>query len=161
MLLTCTKCKEVKDCSLFHKYDKKKNGFTSQCKACRNETRKQNYWKDPEASKKRRADYIKFLKETDPNKLFISNRNSKLKKAYGIDVSQYQKMLESQCFKCAVCNKEHIEAEKKRLVVDHCHTTNKIRGLLCNNCNTALGLLQENLDTINNLKNYILTYKQI
>lgn len=160
MLLTCTKCKEVKDCSLFHKYDKKKNGFTSQCKACRNEARKQNYWKDPEANRLRVAEYKKFLKETDPYKLFITGRNSKLKKAYGIDVNQYQQMLESQNFKCAVCGKKHIESEKKRLVVDHCHKSNKIRALLCNNCNRALGLLQENLDTIDNLKNYILTHKQ-
>lgn len=161
MILTCTKCKEEKDSSLFHNYNKKKNGFTSQCKDCRNEARKEQYWKNPEQSRKKVDDYRKHLRQTDPHKLFISARKTNLKKCYGITIEQYQLILESQDLKCAVCNKEHQELEKKRLVVDHCHTTNKVRGLLCNNCNTALGLLKENVQVVDKLKDYILLHNTI
>jgi len=161
MLLTCTKCKEEKDSSLFHRYDKKKNGFTSQCKACRNENRKRNYWLDPEKSKAKVRNYRQHLKETDPQKVFLSNRKNNLKRAYGISLEDYNEILKNQNFKCAVCEKEHIEAEKKRLVVDHCHNSEKIRELLCNNCNTALGLLKENVQVVEKLKDYIIKHQTI
>jgi hypothetical protein len=161
MILTCTKCKEVKDSSLFHRYDKKKNGFTSQCKQCRNEKRKTFYWSNPEKERNKTQKYRKHLRETDPQKLFLSNRNTKLKQAYGIDLEQYDKMLKAQACKCAVCGKEHVEEEKKRLVVDHCHDSEQIRELLCNNCNTALGLLKEDIQVIDKLKDYIIKHQTI
>jgi Recombination endonuclease VII len=39
--------------------------------------------------------------------------------------------------------------------VDHCHTTGKIRGLLCGNCNSALGLIKENIPSMENMIAYI------
>jgi len=41
------------------------------------------------------------------------------------------------------------------LAVDHCHDTNKVRGLLCKNCNTAIGLLKENLETMTKALEYV------
>ena len=161
MLLTCTKCKEVKESLLFHRYDKKKNGFTSQCKQCRNETRKNSYWKDSERAKEKTRNYRKNLRETDPHKLFLSNRKTNLKQTYGISLEEYDKMLQEQSSKCDVCGKEHEEVPKKRLGVDHCHTTGKVRGLLCANCNTALGLLKENVQNIDKLKDYIIKHQKI
>ena len=81
---------------------------------------------------------------------------------YGINNELYAIMAEQQVFKCAVCNdKETTKNNKgavKRLSVDHCHTTGRIRGLLCHNCNVALGLLNENTNTIKNLYKYIVKY---
>jgi len=46
---------------------------------------------------------------------------------------------------------------KTKLVVDHCHSTGKIRGLLCHNCNRALGLMQDNVETLQNAIDYLKT----
>ena len=160
MEIQCTKCKEVKDSSLFHSYSKKKNGFTSQCKSCRNLNRKEQYWKNPELAKKKQADYRSTLKQTDPEKVFSSNRASKLKSSYNLTLDEYDKKLKDQNYKCDVCGKEHQEEVKKRLVVDHCHETKIVRSLLCANCNTALGLLKENIETIEALKNYLIKFRK-
>ena len=59
------------------------------------------------------------------------------KRRYGLEVEEYQTLLLKQENKCAICKIE------TALEVDHCHTTNKVRGLLCEKCNRLLGLGQE------------------
>lgn len=66
------------------------------------------------------------------------------------------KCLELQQNKCAICFKDFLEM-KVRPAIDHNHITGKFRGLLCSNCNTALGLLKENQETILNALNYLKT----
>jgi hypothetical protein len=61
-------------------------------------------------------------------------------KQHGIDVETYQAMLLDQNGGCAICGNGPGSGRKKRLCVDHNHTTNKLRGLLCDRCNKALGL---------------------
>jgi hypothetical protein len=55
---------------------------------------------------------------------------------------------------CQVCGVAEEELNK-RLAVDHCHTTGKVRGLLCGKCNTALGQLDDDLDKISALYSYL------
>ncbi len=64
-------------------------------------------------------------------------RNSELKKGFGITIDDYDKILEKQDFKCAICRIPQSSLEK-RLAVDHCHKTGKVRGLLCLSCNTVI-----------------------
>ena len=60
------------------------------------------------------------------------------KKNYNLSWEQYQEMLTNQCHVCKICGQP--ETKKNHgLSVDHCHTANKIRGLLCGNCNSILG----------------------
>lgn len=84
-------------------------------------------------------------------------KNSRLKYKYGISLEDYQKLLDSQNGVCAICWDKNIY--KKTLVVDHCHTSDKVRGLLCDNCNLALGLTKDNpeilLRAIKYLNNYL------
>ena len=54
----------------------------------------------------------------------------------------WEELLVKQNFCCAIC-KTHQSKLKKRLVVDHSHSTGEVRGLLCANCNAAIGLLQD------------------
>lgn len=54
--------------------------------------------------------------------------------------------------KCWVCGRG---GEVARIVIDHCHETQKIRGLLCHNCNLALGLLRDDQEIVHNLLSYI------
>lgn len=58
-------------------------------------------------------------------------------KRYGITKEEYQDMLKEQSGKCRIC--DSLPKEGKRLDVDHCHSTQNVRGLLCNNCNRGLG----------------------
>lgn len=69
---------------------------------------------------------------------------------YGLTLEQYAKMLEEQGGVCKICEKpeSYIDVrfgKIRPLVVDHCHTTGKVRGLLCNNCNTGLGQVADNI----------------
>jgi hypothetical protein len=66
-------------------------------------------------------------------------RQGNLKRSFGITTAEYQRMLEAQDGKCAICGQYPIG---KRLAVDHCHTTKVNRGLLCTPCNTALNRLE-------------------
>ena len=50
---------------------------------------------------------------------------------------------------CIICN------STKRLVIDHCHKTDKFRGLLCSNCNTGLGMFKDNIDFMLNAIKYL------
>lgn len=70
-------------------------------------------------------------------KRYIKDRNFKLR--YGITLVQYEELVEKCKGLCAICNKYN-----KILHVDHDHATLKFRGLLCGNCNRALGLLKDN-----------------
>ena len=65
-------------------------------------------------------------------------RNYWLRHKYGITVDDYELMAKSQDFKCYFCKKD-----KDKLHVDHDHNTKRVRGLLCMNCNTALGRLDK------------------
>ena len=65
---------------------------------------------------------------------------SKMPGKYGITLQEYLGMWQEQNGLCKICNKP---SKKVRLGIDHCHKTNKIRGLLCNSCNSGLGLFQD------------------
>lgn len=73
------------------------------------------------------------------NKKEVSKRNN-LKARYNISVEVYDNMLINQGNTCKICGIDSCKTGKA-FAVDHCHTTNKIRGLLCSNCNTALGFM--------------------
>jgi len=60
--------------------------------------------------------------------------------------------------KCAICDSDyggHRNGEQKALAVDHCHTTNKVRGLLCEPCNQAIGKLQDSAEICRRAANYL------
>jgi len=81
-------------------------------------------------------------------------------KKFGLDEEQYNKILLQQNNCCAICKTDighYSKSNKKcRLAVDHDHKTGKVRGLLCNSCNRALGLLK---DSITNLHSAIVYLK--
>ncbi len=68
-------------------------------------------------------------------------------KSYGLTKEQYNITYNYQKGCCAIC-KRHQSEFKRVLAVDHNHTTGTVRGLLCNNCNSALGLYQEKISTL-------------
>lgn len=82
-----------------------------------------------------------------------------LKRNYGIDVETYDKMLKDNGKVCGICGSEGFlmnpERHKARLVVDHCHISGKVRGLLCHNCNRALGLFKDSTKNLEKALNYL------
>lgn len=86
------------------------------------------------------------VKRGGNNELRRSNRhherNKELQKLFGINAADYQKMLVEQNGVCAICERPETKIEGDRirmLSVDHNHTTGAVRGLLCANCNMAIG----------------------
>ena len=72
-----------------------------------------------------------------------------LKRAYGITLDWYNETLKNQNYCCAICFKHESQNTTRngkplKLSVDHCHDTGTIRGILCNNCNRAIGMLNHN-----------------
>lgn len=91
-----------------------------------------------------------------------SFRCSHLRSLYGLSLAEYQRLETEQEGKCACCRQPEIGTyrsngviKQKRLAVDHCHDTGRIRGLLCANCNTALGLIQEDPARARSLADYL------
>ena len=126
---TCTKCGLEKSVKEFYKAGRGDKYPRSQCKAC-----------DKKRIKKRQQEKPRAVK------------NEFLKRTYGIDHDQFDQMLVRCDGKCEVCGRP---PKKKALCVDHCHDTGKVRGLLCSNCNTALGLLGDDLQRILKLSQYL------
>lgn len=85
-----------------------------------------------------------------------------LKRTYNMNYDDYMGMHRQQDGKCAICSGEGFSMLPNgvKLVVDHCHDTGTVRGLLCHNCNRALGLLQDSLSSIQKAFDYIKKYKK-
>ena len=84
------------------------------------------YATDPEFRLKRKKDPVK-------------SRGAELKTTYGISLEDYVRLLALQGGVCAIC----LRQPPKRLCIDHCQATAKVRGLLCRTCNTGLGFYRE------------------
>lgn len=139
----CSKCKLVKPLEAFSRSNDTKIGRKSQCKECVSADNKE-YASRPEViarmKEKSREHYVR-------NKADILKRTKQYfyKKQYGMTREQVTELIEQQNNRCAICQKHPSErlAGGARLRVDHCHTTGKIRGLLCHSCNAALGLFKD------------------
>lgn len=82
------------------------------------------------------------------------------KTRYGITPEEYDTILKEQNNVCAICKnpetaKEHRTGNVRKLAIDHCHTTNKVRGLLCASCNQGLGKFKDSINLLENAIKYI------
>ena len=89
----------------------------------------------------------------------IVKREQALKRMYGITHQDYEVMLEEQNNQCAICETTEPGGRhtSNYFVVDHCHSTGKVRKLLCHHCNTALGLVGDNISTLQKMIEYLST----
>lgn len=147
----CKKCNSIKSLNLFNKDKQKVYGLSSTCKKCKKETSNKYYYSQEGLESRNRY----YNKKT----LNGGWKENNLKR-YGINLNQFNKMIIKQNNVCAICNMPETSKEKrtgkiKTLVVDHCHTTKKIRGLLCSNCNKGIGLLKDNKTILINAINYL------
>jgi hypothetical protein len=94
-----------------------------------------------------RADYHRERRQT----YYIEHRDEAMQTKFGLSLGEYGQMLVAQNGKCAICKGDETATrggKTKALAVDHCHTTNKIRGLLCSECNQMLGKAKDNRATL-------------
>jgi hypothetical protein len=79
----------------------------------------------------------------------------RLKRNWNLTVEEFNSMINTQSNKCFICETTFSDVKGKRPNVDHCHSTGRIRKLLCTKCNTAMGLLNENVSILSKMINYI------
>lgn len=144
---TCNCCKIIKPLSDYH-IDK--NRIKNICKDCSNKQSLKRYHKLTDDEKVKRSQ----LGRERMGKLYF--KEYKLKTKYGLCLEDYNKMLSNQDGKCSICKIEFTEKTTPR--VDHNHNSGTVRGLLCHSCNTAIGHLRENVETLKQAISYLEKY---
>lgn len=92
-------------------------------------------------------------RKNNPEKEKERSRKGQIRQ-YGITEEDYDKMFKEQQGCCAIC-KLHQKDYSRNLHIDHCHTTGKVRGLLCNSCNLGLGMFKDSIDLMNTAIKYL------
>lgn len=77
---------------------------------------------------------------------------------YGITPQDYENMVAAQSGLCAICNKPELN---KRLAIDHDHTTEKVRELLCSRCNTSIGKFEDSPELLRKAADYIEKHSKV
>ena len=138
----CTTCEEFKGFEAFPKGKQRKDGsyaLRPVCKVCTVKHNLQVY-------------HDKGGKQKQKQRSFKNN----LKK-YGITPEDYQRLFDEQKGKCKICGSTESfrNGSSYNLFVDHDHSTNKVRGLLCHNCNAGLGHFRDNEGYLNKAIEYL------
>lgn len=131
----CRDCGDMKSLNDFHVNRVTPDGRHYYCKECQNER----------GAKWRAANPDK-AKEVAKR----SQRKRHLSSTYGMSVDEYDALLEKQGGVCPLCQRE-----LKRPSIDHCHSTGKIRGILCRHCNSSLSVFENDPDAIYRLIAYL------
>lgn len=136
-----------------------KSGKMAICKTCKQA--KTYVWraKNPNAYNGLAAEWRK----NNPEK----QHATEIKRAYGLAVEDYNRLLTEQSCGCAICGKQHDPSLKRgRLYVDHCHEISKarggkakVRGLLCSACNSAIGYFEDDIETLTKAIEYLKKHK--
>jgi len=149
-LKVCNKCKRAKHLFEFYRQPSCKDGLRGQCKKCDYEVNK--IWVQKNRDKVNATS--RRYRKNNKKKWLEIQRNSNLKRDYGITIEQYDEWYIKQGGRCAICGK-HQSNFKKRFAVDHCHITGEVRGLLCHHCNTALGNFFDSINLVENALKYL------
>jgi len=92
----------------------------------------------------------------NPSRAALIARRKNLKHKYGLSLDGYDSLLAEQDRCCAICGiHEEQTPWPHKLVIDHCHHTKEVRGLLCSSCNRGIGLLQDSPKLLLNAADYL------
>ena len=131
-LKTCTRCGETKTLDLFAKNRSQSSGIDPQCKACHCEKQRLRREQGLDVATRRARD---------------------LRKKYGITQEDWDRMFTDQNGKCGICPADLTTV--KKICVDHCHSTGVIRGLLCWECNLAIGQFKDDISLLMSAIKYL------
>jgi hypothetical protein len=87
-------------------------------------------------------------------------RLNNLKHRYNMSMEDVVNMLESQDYKCVICNTELLELDSKHVHIDHCHEEGHNRGILCMSCNLGLGFFKDNPESLTRAGLYVIENKK-
>lgn len=132
---TCRDCGETKPINLFYSAPQCEQGVRPECRQC---------------NKAHRANRHRKAKIENPEQ----RKSVVLKHKYGITMTDYYAMLANQNGQCKIC-KSSDPGPKGRFAVDHCHKTEKVRGLLCYLCNIGLGSFRDNQEFLAGAIHYL------
>lgn len=109
---------------------------------------KASYWCKVCKSAFAKAWYKANKDRLGPKKSYpITQRRAQLRRKYGITLEQHDQMVIAQGGRCAICRTNDPGNTSGTWPVDHCHTTGKVRALLCNACNAMLGHSKDSIET--------------
>ncbi len=128
----CIECKLVKPLESFSMNGKDLKYRKSKCKVCVNKYR---------ANKRKQ----------DPEREFLRKRKIDLRQKYKMTLEDFDVMFKTQNGKCKVCPRK----VTSMLHIDHCHSSGTVRGLLCQKCNHALGMVDDSIEILEKLINYL------
>jgi len=133
---TCTKCGVSKPLFDFHKRPETEDGRRTDCKDCFRQKRKEHWESLPKEERTKR------------------NEKFRLKHLYGITPEEYRAKVEEQKNCCFICGVEG-GYNNKPLYVDHDHETGQVRKLLCQHCNSGLGMFKDNPELLEKAAEYL------
>ena len=149
-MLQCSKCEKIKPTSSFNRDRGKPTGFYSSCKDCARATNKISKAKNmPDV-----LSYNAKWNKANPDKVAVYRRKW-LVRLYGITWDQYQGIIAYQGGKCAICFTDKPGKRLRSWMIDHDHSTGEVRGVLCENCNRALGMMQDDPDRLRMAADYL------
>tara|TARA_R110000744_G_scaffold296425_2_gene406296 strand:+ start:125 stop:673 length:549 start_codon:yes stop_codon:yes gene_type:complete len=142
---SCVKCSSLHQPSADarKRYEQSAKGKAVRKKMNQSDAQKERIWEYNNTS----GNATKYYRD-NPEK-YLEYRVQK----YGLTTDEYNYMLTEQNNCCMICNKSLDLG--KHTHIDHCHTTLKVRGILCSSCNTGLGLLKEDVNIMQEMINYV------
>lgn len=154
----CSSCRENKPLEDFHKRKKSKDGAHSYCKICTSLRNKEWFANNKQKHAATCASWYSKNKE----KANKSGTDWHYRSNYGISYEDFILLAGKQQNKCAICSTTIVFSGRgaNRAVMDHCHTTGNIRGVLCSSCNQGIGLLREDIDILKGSILYLENYNK-
>jgi protein-arginine kinase activator protein McsA len=139
--MQCNKCKVTKPKSEFFKESSCKRGYRYTCKEC---------------------DAPRFKKYREENKKSVASTRLRWsrKTKYNFPQELYDERLNDQGGVCAICGTDN-PGGRGQFHADHNHSTNKPRGVLCHNCNVALGNFKDNPELLQKAIVYLNKYSEV
>ena len=126
----CYRCDIEQPLSAFSNEKKKSDGKSSRCRTCSSEMFKN--WRNANLETQR-----------------IKDRVTHYTRTYNLTLEDAKKLVDSRIGLCPICT------QIAPLVVDHCHTSGAVRGLICSSCNSVLGYSKDSIKTLENSIKYL------
>lgn len=141
-LKLCKDCSTDKPVSDYHRHKATRDRLQAFCKPCGLLRNREWRARNPEK--------LAAYQRNRPPRPASVRRDQQLRRQYGIDQDRYNELVDEQDGRCAICQEIPAPVNGKRiaLFVDHCHETSRIRGLLCTNCNVAIGHMKDDVSRL-------------
>lgn len=154
----CTGCEQDKSLDSYPPDLRRKDGKGTKCRVCVLEVKKAYLARYPDKDAARRlkqAEHGAAWYRRNYDKQIKRFRENGLIRKYGISVEDYQRMLDRQEGRCAICGADKPGRNNKTFAVDHSHIDGSVRGLLCIKCNSGIGFFRDDPSLIRRAAFYV------